>query len=114
MGQLGMRDHLGPDTHFSYHGQGGYWQQLTEEILGVGFGTILKGSSAIGGISNLITEKQGLAGVSSQQLKAWRRIAPYQNLFYIDFLFDAMENGVVSAGKRQKRQRYFQELAGLE
>ena len=37
MGQLGMRDLLGPDTHHAYHGSSGYMANLAAQLLGPSF-----------------------------------------------------------------------------
>ena len=102
-GQMGFRDFLGPDTHYAYHGQGGYLDGLAQTLLGPTYSSGMEGARALGGLSHLSMDDLGTA--SASQIRAWRRLMPYQNLFYTDFLFDSLENGVQSAGKRQARAR---------
>jgi hypothetical protein len=103
-GQIGFREFLGPDTHYAYHGQGGYFDGVAQALLGPTYGSTVEGARALGGLKHMIFG-DGIGSATAAQIRAWRRLAPYQNLFYIDFLFDAMENGLQSAGKREARAK---------
>ncbi len=108
---VGLRDMLGPDTAAGYHGQGGYFDGIAQTVLGPTYSTMLETGRAVGGLSH-VALGDGISQATNQQIRAWRRMAPFQNLFYTDFLFDALENGFQSASKRQGRAKAMLELSG--
>jgi muramidase (phage lysozyme) len=105
-GSMGFRQALGPDTYHSYHGPN-YFDGVASMGLGASYSTIKEGIKAGSGIYDGLTGG-GLDDMSAGQMRAFRRMMPYQNLFYLDFIFDYAQNGMEEAGKRTAR---FKELA---
>lgn len=103
-GGYSIRGLLGPDTFYGMQNREGYFGRLASWGLGPTYSTAVEGLGSMAGIANVVS-RGNWSGLSMRQVQAMRRIWPYQNLFYLDWLFDAFENGVEAAARRDSRRR---------
>jgi hypothetical protein len=96
-GSVSIRGTLGPDTYHGYHGDS-ILSSVAKTVLGPTYSTFAELGKAGLGLTSYLADGKPL---TSKEIRALRRIMPYQNLFYTDFLFDAVQNGVDS-GQRQR------------
>ncbi len=100
-GALGFKETLGPDTYHSYHGPN-YFDNVASMGLGASYSTVKEAIRASSGVYDALTGG-GIGDMSAGQMRAFRRMMPYQNIFYLDFMFDYAQNGMEAAGKREAR-----------
>ena len=92
---------VGPDTHFNYEGSS-WIMDATEAALGPAVSTGIEFGRATGAAVNAMTDPQGLGAASDQQVRALRKIQLFNTLFYADWGFDMMENGLLSYAAQKR------------
>lgn len=102
-GVVGLREFLGPSTSLANSGSSGYLDGIARQLSPATYSTIIEAGRAIQGFGGMLGG--GLANVSEENIRAWRRVAPFNTLFYLDWWFDMLENGLQSASHRGARKR---------
>jgi len=84
-GVISARGFIGPDTYYG----GRFANDLAGTVLGPGIDTLGESSRAF-------RAAFPFSESSERDIRALRRVMPLQNLFYIDWLNDAVENGLAN------------------
>ena len=92
---------VGPDTMFGYE-HSSWLTDALETVAGPALTTPVEMGRAVGGIVNAFGDPEGLGAATPQQIRALRKILPYQNLFYLDWLFDMYQNGLRYKSEMQR------------
>lgn len=98
-----LREHLGPRTSLANANTGGYMEAIAQQLSPATYSTVVETGKSLAGFSAFASG--GLGSVSEEQIRAWRRMAPFSTLFYMDWWFDMLENGVKAAGARSGRKQ---------
>lgn len=101
-GVVGIREFFGPSTSLANTGPSGYLEGLAQQLSPATYSTLVEGGRMMVGLENFM--EKGLGNMSEEQIRSWRRMSPYNTLFYLDWWFDMMENGVQAAGRRHARR----------
>ena len=103
---------LAPGTHHAYESPS-FWEGAVETVGGPAFGTVKQGFRAANFVAGTLSSGS-LGTATPEEIRAVRRIAPYQNLAYVNWLFDVLQNGLQDRATKARMSTVGYDIEGQQ